>query len=223
MKVLVIEDEKKTAGFIRRGLEENGFVVEIVGDGETGLARAKTGDFEIVVLDIMIPKKDGWQVLDELRRTGAQTPVLALTALDQVADRVRGLELGADDYLVKPFAFSELLARIRSVLRRRSPASASTTVVADLEIDANRQKAFRAGIDLELTPKEFLLLALLARRVNETLSREYIGEQVWGVACGGDSNVVDVHVRRLRAKADDPFERKLIRTVRGAGYRLQDH
>jgi two-component system copper resistance phosphate regulon response regulator CusR len=162
-------------------------------------------------------------VLTELRQAGMQTPVLFLTARDSVDDRVKGLELGGDDYLVKPFAFAELLARIRSLLRRSPTRPAETLHVADLELDLVRRKATRDGQRLDLTPKEFSLLALLAQRRGEVLSRELLARQVWDLPSVGDSNVVDVHVRRLRAKVDDPFERKLIRTVRGVGYVLDDH
>lgn len=221
MRILVVEDEKKTAGFVRKGLVEHGFQVEVAANGREGLAQALAEDYDLAILDVLVPDGDGWSILTALRQAGKATPVLFLTALDSVAARVKGLELGADDYLVKPFAFSELLARIRSVLRR-SQQVAALVRIGDLEIDTGRQRARRAGQVLELTPKEFLLLTLLARHVGETLSRQLIGEHVWGVRCAGDSNVVDVHVRRLRAKLDDPFEQKLLHTVRGLGYVLQE-
>jgi two-component system copper resistance phosphate regulon response regulator CusR len=222
VKVLVVEDEAKAAAYLRRGLTENGFVVDVAARGDDGLHLARTGAYDLVVLDVMLPGRDGWSVLDELRQSGRQTPVLLLTARDAVHDRVKGLELGADDYLVKPYAFSELLARVRSVLRR-GPARAPETVrVGDLVLDLLRHKAVRGERRLDLTPKEFALLSLLARRAGEVLSRTLIAEQVWDVNFDGDSNVVDVHVRRLRAKVDDPFERKLIHTVRGVGYVLEE-
>jgi two-component system copper resistance phosphate regulon response regulator CusR len=222
MKILVVEDEKKTAGFLRRGLTEKGFSVDVADDGEQGLRRARQEHYDLLLLDVMLPRRDGWSILSELRGEGRQTPVLFLTAKDAVPSRVKGLELGADDYLVKPFAFSELLARIRSVLRRHSSSAADTIHVADLEIDLMAQKAVRAGQRLDLTPKEFLLLALLARRKGEILSRRIIAEQVWDMKHEGETNVVDVHVRRLRSKVDDPFKLKLIHTVRGVGYVLQE-
>jgi two-component system copper resistance phosphate regulon response regulator CusR len=222
VKVLVIEDEGKTAGYLRKGLTENGFVVDVAANGRDGLHLAGTGLFDVVILDVMLPERDGWSVLTALRQAGVRTPVLLLTARDAVADRVKGLELGADDYLVKPFAFAELLARIRTVLRRGPARQPDMVAVGDLEIDLVRHRATRAGQRLDLTPKEFSLLSLLARRQGEVLTRTLIAEQVWDMTFGADSNVVDVHVRRLRTKVDSPFERKLIHTVRGVGYVLED-
>jgi two-component system copper resistance phosphate regulon response regulator CusR len=222
MKILVVEDEKKAAAYLRKGLAENGFVVDVAPDGEEGLHLARSGDYELVILDVMLPSRDGWSVLAELRRAGSQRPVLFLTAKDGLPDRVKGLNLGADDYLVKPFAFSELLARVRSILRRGPSRQSETLRRADLEIDLVRHRVARGGKKLDLTPKEFALLALLARRAGEVLSRTAIAEQVWDMNFDGGTNVVDVHVRRLRSKVDDPFERKLIHTVRGMGYVLDD-
>jgi two-component system copper resistance phosphate regulon response regulator CusR len=222
MKLLVIEDEKKTAAFLRRGLLENHFEVDVVREGEEGLQQALAGEYDLLLVDVMLPGRDGWSILAELRRAGKQVPVLFLTARDAVLDRVKGLELGADDYLVKPFAFSELLARIRSVLRRTAPAQTETLRVADLELDLLLRKATRGDQTLNLTPKEFTLLSLLARHKGEVLSRVVLARQVWDMEFDGATNVVDVHVRRLRAKVDDPFERKLIDTVRGLGYVLND-
>jgi len=222
MKILVVEDEKKAAAYLRKGLVENGFVVDIAGDGDEGLHLARGGDYGLVVLDVMLPGRDGWSVLGELRRAGLQTPVLFLTAKDGLPDRVKGLNLGADDYLVKPFAFSELLARVRSILRRGPSRQPETLRRADLEIDLVRHRVARGGKKLDLTPKEFALLALLARRAGEVLSRTAIAEQVWDMNFDGGTNVVDVHVRRLRSKVDDPFDLKLIHTVRGAGYVLEE-
>ena len=222
MKILVVEDEKKAAAYLRKGLVENGFVVDVASDGDDGLQLARTGEYEIVVLDVMLPGRDGWSVLGELRRAGSQTPVLFLTAKDGLPDRVKGLNLGADDYLVKPFAFSELLARIRSILRRGPSRQPEMLKRADLEIDLVRHRVARGGKKLDLTPKEFALLTLLTRRAGEVLSRTAIAEQVWDMNFDGGTNVVDVHVRRLRTKVDEPFERKLIHTVRGMGYVLDE-
>jgi two-component system copper resistance phosphate regulon response regulator CusR len=222
VKILLVEDDRNTILYLQQGLAENGFVVDVAGDGNTGLNLLRAHEYDLVILDVMLPGKDGWSVLREVRAEGRELPVLFLTARDGVDDRVKGLELGADDYLIKPFAFSELLARVRTLLRRANPPRQDVLRVADLEIDLARQKATRAGRRLELRPKELALLILFARRAGEVLSRTYIAEQVWDINFESDSNVVDVHVRRLRAKADDPFELKLIHTVWGAGYVLED-
>ncbi|MFO0843844.1 MAG: heavy metal response regulator transcription factor [Gemmataceae bacterium] len=222
MKILVVEDEGKTAAYLRKGLTENGFVVDVASTGLEGLRLAGTGIYDLVILDVMLPQRDGWSVLAAIRQGNVQTPVLFLTARDSVDDRVKGLELGADDYLVKPFAFAELLARIRTLLRRGPVRQPDAVQVADLEIDLSRHRATRAGQRLDLTPKEFVLLTLLARRAGEVLTRTLIAEQVWDMNHGGDSNVVDVHVRRLRTKVDTPFDKKLIHTVRGVGYVLEE-
>jgi two-component system copper resistance phosphate regulon response regulator CusR len=221
VKLLLVEDDPKTVAILRKGLVEHGYAVDAATTGGEGLRLAQAGGFDLIILDVLLPGKDGWAVLRELRAGGAATPVLFLTARDSVRDRVKGLELGADDYLVKPFAFAELLARVRTLLRRTPARPPDTLRVADLEIDLVRQKAARAGVALDLTPKELVLLALLAQRAGEVLSRATIARHVWDVQADPDTNVVDVHVRRLRAKADDPFAVKLIHTVRGVGYVLE--
>jgi two-component system copper resistance phosphate regulon response regulator CusR len=221
MKILIVEDETKTAKFLKKGLSEAGYIVDVAPDGLAGLHLAREVDFDLLILDVMLPGLDGWQMLARLREAGRKTLVLMLTARDSVYERVRGFELGADDYLVKPFAFSELLARVRSLLRRSAPRPQETIRMADLEIDLLRHRATRAGQRLDLTSKEFLLLSLLARRAGEVLSRTLIAESVWDMNFDSDTNVVDVNVRRLRSKVDDPFSMKLIHTVRGAGYVLE--
>ena len=221
MRILVVEDEPKTGDYLKRGLTENGFVVDVVRDGVDGKFYATTGDYQLVILDVGLPRLDGWKVLADLRRQ-KDTPVLFLTARDKVEDRVKGLELGADDYLVKPFAFSELLARVRTILRRGKSVEPEVFKVADLELDLPRHRAFRAGGRIDLTAKEFTLLALFMRRAGEVLSRTFIAEQVWDMNFDSDTNVVEVAVKRLRAKVDDPFDHKLIHTIRGVGYVLED-
>ncbi len=221
-RLLIVEDEPKTAAYLHKGLSENGFVVDVARQGEEGLHLLRTGAYDLAILDVMLPQLDGWSVITAIRQEGQQTPVLFLTARDSVDDRVKGLELGADDYLVKPFAFSELLARVRTLLRRTPARQPETVRVADLEVDVVRHRALRGGQRLDLTPKEFALLSLLARRTGEVLSRTLIAEQVWDMNFDSDTNVVDVHVRRLRSKVDDGFGRKLIHTVRGVGYVLEE-
>jgi two-component system copper resistance phosphate regulon response regulator CusR len=222
MRILIVEDESKIAAFLRKGLAENGFVVDVAGQGDDGLHLARTVTYDLVILDVMLPQLDGWTLLKALRQEGRQTPVLYLTARDSVQDRVKGLELGADDYLVKPFAFAELLARVRTILRRGPARQSETIRVADLEVDVVRHRAFRAGQRLDLTPKEFALLSLLTRRAGDVLSRTLIAEQVWDMNFDSDTNVVDVHIRHLRSKVDDLFGKKLIHTVRGVGYVLEE-
>jgi len=221
MRILIVEDEAKTAEYLAKGLAEQGFVVDVARDGSDGLHRARESAYDLVVLDVMLPGIHGWEMLERLRRS-KPTPVLLLTARDAVADRVRGLELGADDYLVKPFAFSELVARIRSVLRRAPHRQPEVLRCADLEIDVPRKRVSRAGKRIDLTAKEFALLELMMRRAGEVLSRTLIAEQVWDINFDSDSNVVDVAVRRLRAKVDEPYERRLVHTVRGMGYVIED-
>jgi two-component system, OmpR family, copper resistance phosphate regulon response regulator CusR len=222
VKILIVEDEKKTAAFLAKGFRESQFQVQIARDGAAGLTAARAGGFDLLIVDIMLPKKDGWELVKELRDVGISTPVIFLTARDSVRDRVKGLELGADDYVVKPFAFSELLARVRSLLRR-TPAKSDEIRIQDLEIDTRHNRATRHGVPLNLTPKEFLLLAHLARASGEVVSRKEIAEHVWDIDFNTDTNVVDVVVRRLRAKVDDPFKKKLVHTIRGVGYALKPH
>jgi len=224
MRVLVIEDEAKIADYVKRGLSEAGYTVDVARDGIEGRYLALEGDYQLVVLDIMLPGIDGFGVLAALRQKRG-TPVLMLTARDRVEDRVQGLQAGADDYLVKPFAFSELLARVGALLRRApaTPESATSRMaVSDLEMDLLSRKAWRAGQRLDLTAKEFSLLALLARRKGQILSRTTIAEQVWDMNFDSDTNVVEVAVRRLRSKMDDPFKPKLLHNVRGMGYVLEE-
>lgn len=222
MKILVVEDEAKTGDYLRQGLVEAGFVVDLMRDGRDGLHQALAETYDLVILDVMLPGLDGWQILQGIRAAGKDMPVLFLTARDDIEDRVRGLELGADDYLVKPFAFSELLARVRTLLRRGSRSKEAETLrAADLELDPLRRRVTRAGQRIELTAKEFALLELLLRRQGEVLPRSLIASQVWDMNFDSDTNVIEVAVRRLRAKVDDGFEPKLIRTVRGMGYVLE--
>ncbi len=223
MKILIVEDEPKTGSYLRQGLSEAGYVVDLLANGVDGLHLALEGAHDLVILDVMLPGLDGWQVLQELRRRGRETPVLFLTAKDHVEDRVKGLELGADDYLVKPFSFSELLARVRTILRRgkNNHVEATMLAVADLELDLLRRRVSRGGKRIDLTAKEFGLLELLMRRHGEVLPRSLIASQVWDMNFDSDTNVIDVAIRRLRAKMDDPFEPKLLQTVRGMGYVLE--
>jgi two-component system copper resistance phosphate regulon response regulator CusR len=222
MRALIIEDEKKTGQYLKKGLTENGFIVDVAENGDDGLHLATTAEYTFIILDVMLPDRDGWSIITELRQAGKQTPVIFLTARDSIDDRVKGLQLGADDYLVKPFAFSELLARIKTILRRGPARYPEVLQVKDLEIDFLKRKARRGTKRLDLSPKEFLLLWLLASHTGEILTRTFISEQVWDMNFDCDTNVVDVAILRLRRKLDDPFPVKLLHSVRGVGYVLED-
>ena len=222
MKLLIVEDEPKTADYLKKGLTEAGFVADVARNGSDGLHLALTERYDLMVVDVMLPGIDGWEILRSARAAGKDAPVLFLTARDQVDDRVKGLELGADDYLTKPFAFAELLARVRALLRRGAAGAAVERLAAgDLEVDLLRRRVVRAGKRIDVTAKEFALLELLMRHQGEVLPRTLIASQVWDMNFDSDTNVVDVAVRRLRAKIDDDFAVKLIRTVRGMGYVLE--
>ena len=220
MRILVIEDEPKLADYLKKGLSEQSHVVDLARDGVDGLHLALEGVYDLIVLDVMLPGVDGFGVLAAVREQ-KDTPILMLTARDAVEDRVRGLEGGADDYLVKPFAFSELLARVQALLRRGRSQEPTLLRLADLELDLARRRAQRGGRRLDLTAKEFNLLALLLRRQGQVLSRTTLAEQVWDMNFDSDTNVIDVAVRRLRGKLDDPYDTKLLHTVRGMGYVLE--
>jgi two-component system copper resistance phosphate regulon response regulator CusR len=224
-KILLVEDQATAAAYLSQGLKEEGMVVDVAMTGPDGLHLLLTADYDLAILDVMLPGLDGWAILETVRRAQRQTPVLFLTARDAVDDRVRGLELGAEDYLVKPFAFSELLARVRVILRRndRSSLQGEPTVfeLADLRLDLLKHRATRGADRLDLTPKEFALLSLLIRRAGEVQSRTVIADQVWEMNFESETNVVEVAVRRLRTKLDDPYPVKLLHTVRGVGYVLE--
>jgi two-component system, OmpR family, copper resistance phosphate regulon response regulator CusR len=221
MRILLAEDDRRSREFLVKGLKEEGYIVDSAADGEEGLHCALEGEYDLIILDVMMPGRDGWSVISALRTKGNTTPVLFLTARDTVRDRVKGLELGADDYLVKPFAWAEFVARIKTLLRRGPARQAETLRVGDLEIDLPRMKARRGGKVIDLTAKEFQLLSLLARRTGDVLSRTMLAGQVWDMNFSTDSNAVDVALGRLRKKVDDPFPQKLIHTVRGLGYVME--
>ncbi|MBD8492546.1 heavy metal response regulator transcription factor [Pseudomonas syringae] len=221
MRVLIIEDEQKTADYLHRGLSEQGYSVDLAADGIEGLHLGLENEYAVIILDVMLPGLDGFGVLRALRAR-KQTPVIMLTAREQVDDRIRGLREGADDYLGKPFSFLELVARLQALTRRSAAQEPVQIGIADLWVDLISRKASRAGARLELTAKEFALLSLLARRQGEILSKTSIAEQVWDINFDSDTNVVEVAIKRLRAKLDGPHEHKLLHTIRGMGYVLED-
>ena len=221
MRILLVEDDLRISGFVSKGLRENSYAVDTASDGEEALYLASINDYDIIVLDVMIPKKDGFAVCDEIRNSGSKTPILMLTARDAVEDRISGLDRGADDYLVKPFDFKELLARLRALMRRHGKFRPPKIVAADLEIDTSAQKVWRGGCEILLTGKEFALLEYLARERNKVVGRAEIAEHVWDENFDAFSNLIEVYIKRLRTKIDDGFETKLIHTRRGAGYILE--
>ncbi|WP_206996632.1 heavy metal response regulator transcription factor [Trinickia mobilis] len=222
MRILIVEDEPKMASYLRKGLTEASFTVDIAADGRDGLFLALHEDFDLIVLDVMLPELDGLSVLKRLRMEKKHTPVLLLTARDTVEDKVAGFESGADDYLSKPFAYAELLARIRSLIRRAPRTARDVLVVGDLEIDLIKRRSRRGNARIDLTAQEFALLQLLAERQGEVLTRTFVTSQIWDMNFDSDTNVVDVAVKRLRAKIDAAFDNKLLHTVRGMGYVLED-
>lgn len=221
MKILIIEDQIKTSHYLAKGLRAHAFIVDVAHTGEEGLHQVLHQAYDLVILDVMLPKLDGWSVMREIHLKSPQTRVLFLTARNEVDDRVKGLELGAEDYLVKPFAFSEVLARVRTILRRSTSKKVDTLLLADLKIDLLKHKVQRSDVKIDLTAKEFALLVYLVEHQGEVLSRTLLAEQVWDINFDSDTNVIDVAIRRLRQKIDDPFEKKLIHTIRGVGYVLE--
>jgi two-component system copper resistance phosphate regulon response regulator CusR len=219
MNILVIEDEQKAGNYLLKGLQELGNSVSLARDGVDGLHLALEHSFDVIVLDVMMPKMDGWEVLRRLRKE-ADTPVLFLTARDDIADRIKGLELGADDYLIKPFSFAELVARLRTLTRRGPSREEEHLQIGDLQIDVIKRRVVRGGNRITLTNKEFALLHLFASHQGQVMSRSMIASRIWDMNFDSDTNVVDVAVRRLRSKIDDPFELKLIHSVRGVGYQF---
>jgi heavy metal response regulator len=222
MKILLVEDEKKVASFIKRGLEEEHFTVDVAYDGESGEFMALTSEYDLIILDILLPKKNGFEVLKSLRANGIQTPILILTAKGSIDDKVEGLNSGADDYLTKPFAFAELIARIRSLLRRTSSEKSNIIKVADLEFDTVKHIAKRGEKIIELTAREYSLLEYFMRNKGRVLTRTMIAEHIWDYHFDTGSNIIDVYVRRLREKIDEGFPKKLIHTIRGVGYIIKE-
>jgi heavy metal response regulator len=220
MRVLVVEDERRIADFVCRGLSEQGYAVDVAYDGDEALDWPAVADFDVIILDVMLPVRDGVEVCRTLRERGLRIPILMLTARDAVEDRVRGLDSGADDYLVKPFAFAELLARLRALTRREPVALGAVLQVGDLTLDTITREVYRQRARIDLTTKEFAFLEYLMRHPNQVLTRTMIAEHVWSYDFDNSTNVIDVHIRNLRRKIDDPFPVKLIQTIRGAGYRI---
>jgi len=221
MRILIVEDNPNTAKYLQKGLIQHGFKADIAVNGQEGLHLAIEHNYAATILDIMLPQLDGWSVIEKIRRVKPELPILFLTAKDELADKVKGFELGADDYLVKPFAFSELLVRVRSLLRRGQVRNSDNLHIADLKIDLIKRKAQRGELNFQLTSQEFNLLVLMVQRAGEVLSRTIIAEQIWDINFDCDTNIIDAAIRRLRKKIDDPFEKKLIHTVRGTGYVLE--
>jgi two-component system copper resistance phosphate regulon response regulator CusR len=221
MRILLVEDDLKTGDYLKQGLSEAGYITDWVSDGLSGKHQALTETYDLIILDVMLPVLDGWSVLSAIRQAGLTMPILFLTAKDEIDDRVKGLKLGADDYLVKPFAFAELLARIMSLLRRGQQREEDVILVADLELDLRRRRVTRAGQRIDLTAKEFALLELFMRRQGEILPRSLIASQVWDMNFDSDTNVVEVAIKRLRSKVDLGFSPRLIQTIRGMGYVLE--
>jgi two-component system, OmpR family, copper resistance phosphate regulon response regulator CusR len=219
--LLLVEDDRRSAAALQRGLEQEGFRVDLAHEGQAGLELALTRNYDVLLLDVMLPGLDGFTLLAEARARGVEAPVIFLTARDALPDRLRGLEVGGGDYLVKPFAFSELLVRLRNLMQRQAAATERVWTLGDLTVDPGRRKVYRAGQRLDLSAQEFALLELLARNAGHTVTRTRIAEALWDLAFDGDPNLVDAAVRRLRRKVDDPFPRRLVQTHRGVGYRLE--
>lgn len=222
MRILLVEDEQKTGDYLKQGLSEAGYITDWVTDGLTGKQYALSEDYDVIILDVMLPGVDGWHIIEAVRKNGKTMPILFLTARDQIEDRVKGLELGADDYLVKPFAFAELLARIKSLLRRgQQREDSNLIIIANLELDIRKRRVTREGQRIDLTAKEFALMELFMRRRGEILPRALIASQVWDMNFDSDTNVVEVAIKRLRNKIDSNFTPKLIQNIRGMGYVLE--
>ena len=221
MRILVVEDEKKVASFIKKGLEEEHYAVDIAYDGEEGFALAQINEYDLILLDIMLPRLDGMEVLRQIRRNGSNMPILILTAKDSVEDIVSGLDGGSDDYLTKPFSFAELLARVRALLRRKAREKTDILTVGDLSLSTSTHRVKRGGREIELTPKEYALLEYFMRNPNRILTRTLITEHVWDYHFDPETNVIDVYVNYLRKKIDQGFEKKLIHTIRGSGYMMR--